>query len=32
MHNKNVFRNTLGETFTFKARDVYIETRPSHFK
>jgi len=32
MHNKNVFRNTLGETFTFLARDVHIETYPSHFK
>jgi hypothetical protein len=32
MHNKNVFQNTLGETFTFLARDVHIETCPSHIK
>ncbi len=32
MHNKNVFRNTLCETFTFLACDVHIETCPSHFK
>ncbi len=32
MHNKNVFWNTLGETFTFVAHDVHIETCPSHFK
>jgi hypothetical protein len=30
MDNKNVFWNTLGETFTFLACDVYIETR-RHF-
>jgi hypothetical protein len=32
MHNKNVFQNTLGETFTFLAHDVHTETCPSHFK
>jgi hypothetical protein len=30
MDNKNVFWSTLGETFTFLACDVYIETR-CHF-
>ncbi len=28
MHNKNVFRNTLGETFTFLTCDVHTETCP----
>jgi hypothetical protein len=32
MHNKNVFQNTLGETFTFLAHDVHTKTCPSHFK
>jgi len=32
MHIKNVFQNTLGETFTFLTHDVHIETCPSHFK
>ncbi len=32
MDNKNVFWNTLGETFTFVAHDVRIETCPFHFK
>jgi hypothetical protein len=32
MHNKNVFQNTLCETFTFLVHDVHIETCPSHFK
>ncbi len=32
MHNKNVFWNTLGETFTFVACDGHIETWPFHFK
>ncbi len=29
MHNKNIFQNTLGETFTFLACDVHTETCPS---
>jgi hypothetical protein len=32
MHIKNVFQNTLGETFTFLTHDVHTETCPSHFK
>jgi hypothetical protein len=32
MHNKNVFQNTLSETFMFLTCDVHIETCPSHFK
>jgi hypothetical protein len=32
MHNKNVFQNTLGETFTFLTHDVHTKTWPSHFK
>jgi hypothetical protein len=32
MHNKNVFQNTLSETFTFLACDVHTKTCLSHFK
>jgi hypothetical protein len=32
IHNKNVFRNILGETFTFLTRDVHIEICHFHFK
>jgi hypothetical protein len=32
MHNKNVFQNTLCETFTFLPHDGHTETCPSHFK
>ncbi len=32
MHKKNVFWNTLGETFTLLARDVHIETCPFYLK
>jgi hypothetical protein len=29
---KNIFQNTIGETFTFLACDVHIETCSSHLK
>jgi len=32
MHNKNVFWNTLGQTFTFLACVVHVEMCLSHFK
>ncbi len=32
IHYKNVFRNTLGETFTFLTHDVHTETCLCHFK
>ncbi len=32
MHSKNVFQNTLCETFAFLACDVHTETCPFHFK
>jgi hypothetical protein len=32
MHNKNIFQNTLGKTFTFLAHDVHTKTCPFHFK
>jgi hypothetical protein len=32
MHDKNIFQNTLDETFTFLACDVHTETCLSHFK
>ncbi len=32
MHDKNVFWNILGETFTFLACDVLVETCPFHCK
>jgi hypothetical protein len=32
MHDKNVFWNALGQTFTFLACHVHVETCLSHFK
>jgi hypothetical protein len=31
-HNKIIFQNTLGQTFTFHAKDIHFETCQSHFK
>jgi hypothetical protein len=31
-HNKNMFKNTLGETFKFVAQDVQLYTCPIHFQ
>jgi hypothetical protein len=31
-HNKTILQNTLGQTFTFHAKDIHFETCPPHFK
>lgn len=32
MHNKNVFKKTLSQTFTFLVGNVHLQTCPCHFK
>ncbi len=31
-HNKIILQNTLGQTFTFHAKNIHSKTCPSHFK
>jgi len=31
-HDKIILQNTLGQTFTFHAKDIHSETCPLHFK
>jgi hypothetical protein len=31
-HNIIILQNTLGQTFTFHAKDIHFETCPPHFK